>query len=255
MFVAMNPFDVHDTLARNYARGRPYYHPQALAVAFEIVGRDEFELGLDLGCGTGLSTRALAQHARRVIGIDPSPAMLAAAEPPPGGIFIQASAEQLPLSDEQVAIITCAASMHWFGDRAFAEIARTLRPGGTLVVYSDFFLGDLVDQPRFADWMMNTYVPRLPVPPRRDHFHRDGLASYGVELVGEQQLAYDVEMGVEALTSYLITQSNATLAVTAGDTSEAQLRQWLEQQLTPIVTGPARARFQMRVWAAEKTMT
>src|SRR5437879_1512168 len=36
IFVAMNPFDVEDALARNYARGRPYYHPQALQAAFGI---------------------------------------------------------------------------------------------------------------------------------------------------------------------------------------------------------------------------
>ena len=34
---------------------------------------------LDLGCGTGLLTRELAVEGRRVIGVDPAPAMLAVA--------------------------------------------------------------------------------------------------------------------------------------------------------------------------------
>lgn len=39
---------------------------------------------LDLGCGTGLLTTTLAREGRRVVGIDPSPAMLAMARSRPG---------------------------------------------------------------------------------------------------------------------------------------------------------------------------
>lgn len=39
---------------------------------------------IDLGCGTGLITRALAVGDRVVIGVDPSPAMLAVARNGPG---------------------------------------------------------------------------------------------------------------------------------------------------------------------------
>src|SRR5215217_2386489 len=39
---------------------------------------------IDLGCGTGLLTRELAVDGRRVIGVDPAPAMLAFARRQPG---------------------------------------------------------------------------------------------------------------------------------------------------------------------------
>jgi trans-aconitate methyltransferase len=79
--VSSNPFDVDEAAAANYARSRPYYHPRAVALGFEISGAEPVDLGLDVGCGTGLSTKALAEHARHVIGIDPAVAMLSAADP------------------------------------------------------------------------------------------------------------------------------------------------------------------------------
>lgn len=44
---------------------------------------------LDFGCGTGLLTRALVNHDRRIIGVDPSPAMLAYAKQQPGADFVE----------------------------------------------------------------------------------------------------------------------------------------------------------------------
>lgn len=62
------------TAAGHYAAYRPPLHPVILE---RLVGSSEaFGSGLDVGCGTGISSVALARHCRSVTGIDPSTPML-----------------------------------------------------------------------------------------------------------------------------------------------------------------------------------
>jgi protein-L-isoaspartate O-methyltransferase len=51
----------HATAAERYARGRPYQHPAIVRRICEITGVSRFESVLDVGCGTGQSTRAVAE--------------------------------------------------------------------------------------------------------------------------------------------------------------------------------------------------
>lgn len=93
-------------------------------------------LVVDLGCGTGLSTRAWSGVARRAIGIEPNPAMLAAAPPVPDIEYRQAYAQETGLDDGVADIVTCSQSMHWMEpEPTFTEAARILRPGGVFAAY------------------------------------------------------------------------------------------------------------------------
>ncbi|HVX44769.1 MAG TPA: methyltransferase domain-containing protein [Mycobacteriales bacterium] len=96
---------------------------------------------VDLGCGTGVLTRALALAlpGRTVIGVDPSPTMLGYARSRPGAdavTWIDGDAGALePSADVDLALSTGNAMMH-VSPRAFPDVlgslAATLRPGGTL---------------------------------------------------------------------------------------------------------------------------
>jgi len=82
---------------------------------------------LDVGCGEGRHTRALAAPA--VLGIDiAKAAVAAAARAHPGGWYAVASAADLPLHDA-----TADVAVDVFGPVAAAELARVVRPGGTVV--------------------------------------------------------------------------------------------------------------------------
>jgi SAM-dependent methyltransferase len=71
--------------ADHYAAYRPPLHPLILQ---RLVGpSEEFASGLDVGCGTGISSVALAQHCRMVTGIDPSASMLERAVPHPRIVY------------------------------------------------------------------------------------------------------------------------------------------------------------------------
>ncbi len=95
---------------------------------------------MDLGCGTGEVVRALAPSVRRVIGVDQEAAMLAVARQHctelPNVELIESSLERLPLAEASVDAALCMLVLHHVDalPPCFAQIARTLRPGGRLVV-------------------------------------------------------------------------------------------------------------------------
>lgn len=102
-----------------------------------LVGKDVIELG----CGTGyFGARLKRLGARRVVGIDVTPAQLETAKRCDaqfglGLEFIEANAEQVPLESEQFDLVVSeyGASI-WCDPRLWiAEAARLLRPAGELV--------------------------------------------------------------------------------------------------------------------------
>ena len=100
---------------------------------------EEWVVG-DLGCGTGQVAAALAPFVRRVIAVDGSRAMLRAARQRLGAYpnveIRQGRLEALPLDDGMLdAAVVCLALHHLpEPSAALREAARTLRPGGRLLV-------------------------------------------------------------------------------------------------------------------------
>jgi predicted TPR repeat methyltransferase len=70
--------------AARYDRFRPRPPQVLLDVLCRYARVERPVLVVDLGCGTGLSTRAWSGVAEHVVGIEPNPAMLAVAEGAPG---------------------------------------------------------------------------------------------------------------------------------------------------------------------------
>jgi trans-aconitate methyltransferase len=91
---------------------------------------------LDLGCGTGVLTEKIAQKGARVLGVDYSEPMLAAARKQfPHLAFEQADGQQLQFNTQFDAVFSNAA-LHWMcrAEDVVAGIARALKAGGRLVL-------------------------------------------------------------------------------------------------------------------------
>lgn len=93
-------------------------------------------LVVDLGCGTGLSTRAWSGTADRIVGIEPNPAMLPETEQAPRVEYREAFSHDTGVAGGSADIVTASQSLHWMEpDPTFAEAARILRPAGVFAAY------------------------------------------------------------------------------------------------------------------------
>jgi hypothetical protein len=85
--------------------------------------------------------------------------------------------------DARADLATAGGACHWFDQpSAFAELARVLRDGAVLIVYSDFYLGEVSGQPAFASWLRESYLPRYPSPIRRAQFDPDAASAASLTL-------------------------------------------------------------------------
>lgn len=127
-----------------YARVRPTYPPDAVDW---MVPQHEARV-LDLAAGTGLLTRRLADRGHDVVAVDASRPMLDELTAALPGVEAHVgTAEDIPLPDASVDAVTVGQAWHWFDPpRAVPEIARVLRPGGTLAVVSN-------DRDERIDWV------------------------------------------------------------------------------------------------------
>lgn len=116
--------------AAAYERGRPSYPPEAIDWLLPPGARDV----LDLGAGTGKLTTRLVERGLEVIAVDPIAEMLELLSTAlPDTPALLGTAEQIPLPDNSVDAVLVAQAWHWFDpERAVAEVARVLRPGGRL---------------------------------------------------------------------------------------------------------------------------
>jgi SAM-dependent methyltransferase len=97
------------------------------------------QLVVDFGSGTGLSTRAWAERAEEVVGVEASPEMrrqAVAATSAANVRFLEAYAQETGLAEAAADLVTCSQSFHWMDpEPTLAEAARILRPGGVFAAY------------------------------------------------------------------------------------------------------------------------
>jgi SAM-dependent methyltransferase len=112
-----------------YAASRPSYPVEAVRWATGGGRRV-----LDLGAGTGKLTVALLALGCHPVAVEPDASMRAELRRTISGVDLRAgSAEEIPLPGSWTEAVVVGQAFHWFDpDRALPEIARVLRPGGTL---------------------------------------------------------------------------------------------------------------------------
>lgn len=166
------------TRARDYAAGRPTYPEAAIDACLEDLPPPDRTTAADVGAGTGIASRLLAERGCRVLAIEPNADMRAAAPENPRITWLDATAEQTSLDDDSIDLLLCAQTFHWLdADRALAEFARILRPAGRVALlwnvhdtgdaftrdYRDTILRHATDPPR-SPWHTNEPCPLADSP-------------------------------------------------------------------------------------------
>lgn len=97
-------------------------------------GREQPEV-VDLGSGSGLSSRWAASWAASVVGVEPNDDMRAVAESHPAErvTYRKGTSEQTGLAAASADVVLAVQAFHWMDpEPTLAEAARILRPGGVM---------------------------------------------------------------------------------------------------------------------------
>ena len=243
-------------LADAYAFHRPPIHAAIWArVAAASSIEERVTDALDVGCGAGASTAALAAYAREVTGVDPSEAMLRRARQAlPDASFVLGRSDALPLADATYALVAAAGSLNYADpSAALAEISRVMRPLGRFVAY-DFSTGHVDAAGEAASFRsfregfasLSGYSLDLKALPFVRHAFR---------LTAWEEFELRVPMSFQAYLEYILGETNVEATIVGG-MSESEARAICSAAFETLFSGRDREiRFRAVFAVAQKTAT
>lgn len=203
-----NPFIIEDVATR-YHKHRPQYHKIPFSMIGQFVGRT-FHSSLDVACGTGHSTTALADFSKNVIGCDSSDTMIARARKNSNMTFVKACAENLPFRDKTFDFLNISMGFHWVEQEMFLqEGRRVLEAKGHLSVDNYRFLGQISND--LEKQKLHTEFLREHLPPasRRSGYPTEKqVALAGFKLIKEFKFEHHLDLSFEGFTNIIMTWSN-----------------------------------------------
>jgi len=136
---------VFDEIAVEYDRRRPGYPGELVDQACRVAGIGSGAHVLEVGCGTGQLTRALAARGLHVTALEPGNSLIALARQNLEGAgeveFVNARFEDALLPRERFQAVFCASAFHWLDPKvSWQKVADVLVPGGTLALVQYFGL-------------------------------------------------------------------------------------------------------------------
>lgn len=227
----MNPLERFSDRAQDYARYRPTYPDAAIEALLQACGT--CLVAADVGAGTGISARLLAERGVQVWAIEPNAEMRQVAEPHANVRFQAGSAEQTGLADASVDLVTCFQAFHWFEpESCLLEFRRILKPSGQLAVVwnsrdrSDEFTAGYsqvvqqVSNQHPAEQRMVAEQPLRDTP----HFHNLRQQTFR----NQQALDFAGLMGRAQSVSYIPRTESAQQQLQAG--LQALYQQWADDR-------------------------
>ena len=127
-----------DSAAEEYDRARPGYPAELVDDACSVGGLTSGSHVVEVGCGTGKLTVALAERGLRVEAVDPGSELVEIAKRRVRSASVRFHVtrfEDVTLPDAAFEAVFSAAAFHWVDPAiGWSKVARVLRPGGVLAL-------------------------------------------------------------------------------------------------------------------------
>ncbi|MET0333361.1 MAG: class I SAM-dependent methyltransferase [Rhizobacter sp.] len=170
---------------------------------------------VDVGMGTGLVSQEIlkiTKEPHRLLGVDPSPGMMAQAKLPPEVVCKLGRAEEIPVPDASVDFLVMGYALRHISDFsvACAEFRRVLKPDGRLLI-----LEISAPESRWGNMLLKAYmrgavplmarvVSKSPATPMRWRYYWDTIAGCikpaqvlsALTAAGMNQASRHVEVGI-----------------------------------------------------------
>lgn len=242
----MRNINLHSNINFDYKRvaqgykERPFLHKQVIERFRKEVSEEYFLNGLDVGCGAGLSSKALKQICNRVTGTDISPEMITVAreicKDSQGYEFFVSSAEEIPPAKEKYDIVTVAGVIPWINREKFLKNLRSIiKEQGYVLIY-DFCISDkMKDSETYSDWWYNAYLKKFPKPFRDESvWTADDVERYHFSIIEQVQYEMEYQFDMESFIKFMMLQSNVNAKIEGEGRNLEEVRRWFEQSLAMV---------------------
>lgn len=196
---------------------------------------------LDIGCGAGASTAALATLAKRVVGLERYASMLKyAGNIAPKAEFHVGRAEALPFEPNAFDLVTSAGVLNYTDvDATLSEVGRVMSVRGVFVPY-DFSAGRrLREDKRLSEWHTDFRL-RFPSPPGYTLDLRIlNYAKHSLVLDEYEEFEVGIPMSLAEYVNYTVGGAGVENALSNGQ-SEFEIRRYIEDCVKSIFAGGPR---------------
>ncbi|MBO6242157.1 MAG: type III toxin-antitoxin system ToxN/AbiQ family toxin [Butyrivibrio sp.] len=228
-------------IAAGYAK-RPWLHKSVIEQLKMDCGLPQgykFKKGLDVGCGAGLSTKALRLICDKVTGTDIAESMVEVCNDIYGAdtaySFYVAKAEETKIPNEKYDIVTAAGCINWVDEKKFINnMAEVTADNGLIVIY-DFGITDrMLGNDGYTRWYRDEYLRRFPKPPRKEDkwTQSDLIDGFAMEKQTEYSMEYNFTL--DEFVDFMLIQSNVNAQIESGSVSSDDVRKWMMKSLSPI---------------------
>ena len=215
-----------------YDKFRPEPPTVLATILTQLARTPRPQLVVDLGSGTGLSTRYWADKAEQVIGIEPTLDMRRQAEAQTEANAARVSyqegySHQTNLPEHCAQIVTCSQALHWMEPQStFREAARILLSGGVFAAY------DYDWPPTTSNWhaeqayrectkkvaeIEKTFENKKPPLRWEKHTHLSRMQDSGNFRFTKEIVVHHVEQGnAERLLGLLLSQGSVMTLLKSG---------------------------------------
>lgn len=189
-----------------YDSARPKMPEEVIDYLFEFISESNPKI-LDVGCGTGIVSRQMAQKGALVLGTDVDPEMIeeAKAKNTENIQYKIAPTEKLPFPDESFDAVTAFSSFHWFANAdASTEMFRVLKSGGVV------FVANRYQQGKFRENYINIlkeFIPGDMPDAKKDFNPKELLGSVGFVDVKEKIFKSSEKFSVDQAVEHVKTTS------------------------------------------------